>query len=63
MARQVMRSGNGQNVQLAKNYDSYLKTLKASMGGIHSEKEAQKLLRQANQARAYIVFLQKQPSQ
>jgi len=60
MAKQVMRSSNAQNVQLAKNYDSYLKTLKASMGGIHSEKEAQKLLKQANQTRAYIVFLNRQ---
>ena len=60
MAKSVMRSSNTQNVQLAKNYDSYLKTLKASMGGIHSEKEAQKLLKQANQTRAYIVFLTKQ---
>ena len=30
------------------------------MGGIHSEKEAQKLLKQANQTRAYIIFLTKQ---
>jgi hypothetical protein len=63
MAKSVMRSGSGQNVQLARNYDSYLKTLKASMRGIETEKEAQKLLKQANQTRAYIVFLQKQPSQ
>ncbi|HYX46128.1 MAG TPA: serine/threonine-protein kinase [Sphingomicrobium sp.] len=64
MAKQVMRSGSGQNVQLAKNYDSYLKTLQDSMRGIQSEKEAQKLLKQANQTRQYIVFLQKQsPSQ
>ncbi|WP_155264892.1 serine/threonine protein kinase [Sphingomonas segetis] len=63
MAKRVMRSGSGQNVQLARNYDSYLKTLKASMRGIETEKEAQKLLKQANQTRAYIVFLQKQPSQ
>jgi serine/threonine protein kinase len=60
MAKSVMRSGSGQNVQLARNYDSYLKTLKASMRGIETEKEAQKLLKQANQTRAYIVFLQKQ---
>ena len=60
MAKQVMRSGSGQNVQLAKNYDSYLKTLQDSMRGIQSEKEAQKLLKQANQTRQYIVFLQKQ---
>jgi hypothetical protein len=60
MAKQVMHSGSGQNVQLAKNYDSYLKTLQDSMRGIQSEKEAQKLLKQANQTRQYIVFLQKQ---
>ena len=60
MAKQVMRSGSGQNVQLAKNYNSYLKTLQDSMRGIQSEKEAQKLLKQANQTRQYIVFLQKQ---
>jgi non-specific serine/threonine protein kinase len=61
MARDVMRSGSGQSVQLAKNYDQYLKTLKDSMRGIQSEREAQKLLKQANQTRAYIVFLQRQP--
>jgi hypothetical protein len=61
MAKQVMRSGSAQNVQLAKNYDQYLKTLKDSMRGIQSEREAQKLLKQANQTRAYIVFLQRQP--
>jgi hypothetical protein len=60
-ARDVMRSGHGQSVQLAKNYDQYLKTLKDSMRGIHTEKEAQKLLRQAQQTRAYVVFLQRQP--
>ena len=60
MAKEVMRSGSGQNVQLAKNYDSYLKTLQDSMRGIQSEKEAQKLLKEANQTRQYIVFLQKQ---
>jgi len=63
MAKRVMRSGSGQNVQLARNYDSYLKTLKASMRGIETEREAQKLLKQANQTRAYITFLEKQPSQ
>ena len=62
MAKQVMHSGNSQSASLARNYDSYLKTLKASMGGIHTEKEAQKLLKQANQTRAYIVFLQRQPA-
>jgi serine/threonine protein kinase len=61
LAKQVMRKGSGQNVQLAKNYDKYLKTLKDSMRGIQSEREAQKLLKQANQTRAYVVFLQRQP--
>ena len=60
MAKQVMRSGSGQNVQLAKNYDSYLRTLKDSVRGVQSEREAQKLLKQASQTRQYIVFLQKQ---
>jgi serine/threonine protein kinase len=60
MAKQVMRSQTGQNVQLAKNYDSYLRTLKDSVRGVQSEKEAQKLLKQASQTRQYIVFLQKQ---
>ena len=62
MAKQVMRSGSAQNVQLAKNYDQYLKTLKDSMRGVQSEREAQKLLKQANQTRAYVVFLQRQPN-
>ncbi|HVU30693.1 MAG TPA: hypothetical protein VHE36_09850, partial [Sphingomicrobium sp.] len=60
MAKQVMRSKNSQNVELARGYDKYLKTLKASMGGIQTEKEAQRLLKQAQQTRNYIVFLQRQ---
>ena len=54
LARQVMQSGSGQNVQTAKNYDKYLKTLKASMRGIHSDQEAERLIKQANQTKAYI---------
>lgn len=57
MAKQAMRSGNSQNVQLAKNYDQYLKTLKDSMRGIQSDREADKLIKQANQTRAYIKYL------
>lgn len=57
MAKQAMRSNNSQNVQLAKNYDQYLKTLKDSMRGIQSDKEADKLIKQANQTRAYIKYL------
>lgn len=60
MARDVMRSGQGQNVDTAKNYDKYLKTLKDSMRGIQSEKEAQRLLRQADQTKGYIASLQRQ---
>lgn len=60
MAKQVMRSGNAQNVQLARNYDSYLKTLKDSMRGIRSDKEADRLIKQASQTRAYIQYLVRQ---
>ena len=60
MAKQAMRSSNRQNAQLARNYDSYLKTLKDSMRGIRSDKEADKLIRQANETKAYIQFLLKQ---
>jgi serine/threonine protein kinase len=59
MAKSVMRNGTPQNVSLARNYDQYLKTLKDSMRGVQSEREAQKLLKQANQTRAYVVFLTK----
>jgi non-specific serine/threonine protein kinase len=60
MAKRVMRSGNAQNVQLARSYDANLKTLRASMGGIKSDKEADRLIKQANQTRAYVQFLDKQ---
>src|SRR5206468_9514656 len=60
MAREAMHGG-GQNAQLAKNYDQYLKTLKDSMRGIHSDKEADKLIKSASQTRAYIQYLQRQP--
>jgi len=60
MAKQVMRSGNSQNAQLARNYDSYLKTAKDSMRGVSSDKEADKLIKQASQTRAYVQFLVKQ---
>jgi non-specific serine/threonine protein kinase len=60
MAKQVMRSGSSQNAALARNYDSYLQTAKASMRGVSSDKEADKLIKQASQTRAYIQFLVKQ---
>ena len=57
MAKQAMRSSNRQNAQMAKNYDKYLKTLRDSMRGIESDREADKLIKQANQTKAYIQFL------
>ena len=57
MAKQAMRSNDRQNAQLAKNYDKYLKTLRDSMRGIQSDREADKLIKQANQTKAYIQFL------
>jgi hypothetical protein len=70
MAKQVIRMGGGganatrkANAQLAKNYDSYLKNLKDSMRGAKNDKDADRLIKQANQTKAYIVFLQKQSTQ
>ncbi|MEO8175896.1 MAG: serine/threonine-protein kinase [Sphingomicrobium sp.] len=60
MAKRVMRSSNRANAQLAKNYDQYLKSLKSSIRGVQTEKEADTLLKQANQTKAYIQFLLKQ---
>ena len=62
MAKQVIRAG-GQPGSVAKNYDKYLKTLKDSMRGIQTEKDAQRLLKQAEQTRGYIVLLQRQQQQ
>ena len=59
-ARRVMRSGNSQNAALARSYDANLKTLRASMGGIRSDREADRLIKQANQTRAYVQFLSRQ---
>jgi hypothetical protein len=60
MAKKVMRSGNSQNVALAKNYDANLKTLRESMRGINSNREADRLIKQASQTRAYVQFLYRQ---
>ena len=59
-AKRVMRSGNSQNAALARNYDSNLATLRASIRGIDSDAEADRLIKQATQTRAYIQFLAKQ---
>ena len=60
MAKRVMRSRNSENAQLARSYDSNLKTLRDSMRGIQSDKEADRLIKQATQTRAYVQFLVKQ---
>jgi serine/threonine protein kinase len=59
LAKQVMRGGGGP-ADTARSYDKYLKTLKASMRGIQTEKDAQRLLKQAEQTRGYIALLQRQ---
>ncbi|HEX8842113.1 MAG TPA: protein kinase [Sphingomicrobium sp.] len=60
MAKRVMRSSNTQNAALARSYDSNLKTLRDSMRGINSDREADRLIAQAKQTRAYVQFLAKQ---
>ena len=60
MAKRVMRSGNSQNAALARNYDANLKTLRDSIRGVQSDKEADRLIKQANQTRAYVQFLASQ---
>jgi hypothetical protein len=60
MAKQVMRSNNGANAALARSYDANLKTLRDSMRGVSSDKEADRLIKQASQTRAYVQFLVKQ---
>ena len=54
-----MKSGNSQNAALARNYDANLKTLRDSMRGIQSDRDADRLIKQANQTRAYVQFLGK----
>ena len=60
MAKRVMRSGNSQNAALARSYDANLKTLRDSIRGIQSDRDADRLIKQANQTRAYVQFLYKQ---
>lgn len=70
LAQQVIRMGGSQgtatqkaNAQLAKNYDKYLANLADSFRGVTSDREADGLIKKANQTKAYIVFLNKQSSQ
>ena len=60
MAKRVMKSGNAQNAGLARSYDANLKTLRDSGRGIQSDREADRLIAQAKQTRAYVQFLVKQ---
>jgi non-specific serine/threonine protein kinase len=60
MAKQVMRSNNSANAQLARSYDANLRTLRDSIRGVNSDREADKLIKQANQTKAYVQFLVKQ---
>ena len=71
LARQVIQMGSAStasatrkaNAQLARSYDKSLATLKDSMRGVNNDREADRLIKQANQTKAYIVFLNKQSSQ
>ncbi|HMI40746.1 MAG TPA: serine/threonine-protein kinase [Sphingomicrobium sp.] len=70
MAKQVIQMGSGStasqtrkaNAQLARNYDKSLATLKDSGRGAKTDRELDRLVKQANQTKAYIVFLSKQSS-
>ncbi|MEO6248182.1 MAG: protein kinase [Sphingomicrobium sp.] len=58
IARQVIGSNsNASEVAMAKNYDKYLHTLKDSMRGVKSDRDADRLTAQARQTRAYLVYL------
>ena len=58
LARQVIGSNNSSaDVSMAKNYDNYLRTLKDSMRGVKSDRDADRLISQARQTKAYLVYL------
>ena len=58
LARQVIGSNNSPaDVSMAKNYDKYLRTLKDSMRGVKSDRDADRLISQARQTKAYLVYL------
>ena len=57
LAKKVMRSGNKENAKLARSYDKYLKSLRGSIRGAKSEREADGLIKQARLYRAYIQTL------
>lgn len=49
-----------QNAALARNYDSYLSQIRDSSRGVSSGRDADRLIKQASQTRAYLVFLVRQ---
>ena len=58
IARQVIGSSNvSADVSMAKNYDKYLRTLKDAMRGMKSDRDADRLITQARQTKAYLVYL------
>jgi serine/threonine protein kinase len=70
LAANVIRMGGGSgsdtqkaNARLARNYDKYLAQLADSARGVKTDREADQLIKQANQTKAYLVFLNKQSSQ
>ena len=48
------------NVSLARNYDAYLVKLKDSFRGVQTDPEADRLIKQATQTKAYLQFLVRQ---
>jgi non-specific serine/threonine protein kinase len=60
MASQVIRKGTPENVQLARGYDRYLTTLRDSSRGVRSDRDADRMIGQAKQTRAYLQYLVKQ---
>jgi hypothetical protein len=63
LAKQVMASGNKENARLAKNYDKYLAEVANSARGARTDAEMDRLIKEATQTKAYLVFLQRQSSQ
>jgi hypothetical protein len=47
------------NMQLARTYDSSLAALRDSFRGVRSDRQAESMIKQARQTRAYLVFLVK----
>ena len=60
MASQVIRKGTPENVQLARGYDRYLASLRDSSRGVRSDRDADRMIGQAKQTRAYLQYLVKQ---